>query len=236
MALTFAITMASLVVIGLITAVVRRFTFVIDVGAFGKQVKLLLMANNVDRAIKLCNTIPRHPVCQAVKNLLIHANRIYSLELAYQESVLFLKKGKALLRFRVGVFMLLWASIVGMALSLIVLGPEKGPEKTWIYICMGVYVVGNLIVSGLTAGEASCIKKGLDLITEVRTALYLRNGEYLPPPLKPRKATPEEVTAWRNSMDGFETEMKAKRTTGEKFDINDEYDKKAGDDGILPAI
>ncbi len=236
MALTFAIIMASLVVIGLIVAITRRFTFVINVEAFGYQVKKLLMANNVDRAIKLCNTIPRNPVLKAVKNLLKHANRIYSLELVYRESGQALKKGKSVLWLQIGVFMLMWASIVGMALSLMVLGPERGPEKTWIYICMGVYVVVNIFVSSLTAGEATCTKKGLDLLTEVRTVLYLRNGEYLPPTLKPRKATLEEVEAWRESMDGFETEMKVKRTTGAKFDINKEYDEKAGDDGVLPAI
>jgi len=132
--------------------------------------------------------------------------------------------------------MLMWASIVGMAISLIVLGPEKGPAETWIYICMGVYVVVNIIISGLTAGGATCAKKGLDLITEIRTALYLRDGKYLPPTLKSRRATPEEVRAWRDSMGDFETEMKAKRATGTKFDINEEYDEQAGDDGVLPAI
>ena len=48
---------------------------VIKTDAFVAQVQKLIMANNIDRAIKLCNAEPQSPVAENIKSLLCRANQ-----------------------------------------------------------------------------------------------------------------------------------------------------------------
>ncbi|MBT5337704.1 hypothetical protein HOL46_00410 [Candidatus Falkowbacteria bacterium] len=58
----------------------------IDTEAFMAQIQKLIMANNLDRAIKLCNAAPNAVMTQLTKSVLICANQPHRLYLAYLQT------------------------------------------------------------------------------------------------------------------------------------------------------
>lgn len=81
MGLTIAITVTCFAAFGLLAAITQAvvaaligYRMKINVEAFESQIEKLLMANNIDRAIKLCNAVPDSLVARAVKTMLVRAN------------------------------------------------------------------------------------------------------------------------------------------------------------------
>ena len=59
----------------------------INTTAFTAQVSKLVMANSIDKAIKLSNAAPSATYAKAVKAMLVRANRPFTIELEYQAGV-----------------------------------------------------------------------------------------------------------------------------------------------------
>jgi biopolymer transport protein ExbB/TolQ len=51
------------------------FRYNINAGSFTAQIQKLIMANNIDRAIKLCNTVPAGALPRVIKGALTRANK-----------------------------------------------------------------------------------------------------------------------------------------------------------------
>lgn len=56
--------------------------------AFYHQLQKLVLANNLDRAIKLCNVEPHNLAAQMLKSLLLKANRVEQMEFEFRTALL----------------------------------------------------------------------------------------------------------------------------------------------------
>jgi biopolymer transport protein ExbB len=63
------------VAIGIERVYALFFKYNINASSFAAQVQKLIMANNIDRAIKLCNTVPAAALPRVVKGALTRANK-----------------------------------------------------------------------------------------------------------------------------------------------------------------
>lgn len=184
----------------------------INVKAFGSQIQKLIVANNIDRAIRLCNAEPYATCPRWVKTLLTRANRPYSLEFLTHEiwaEHQFLSTKR---KFS-------WSSLLAVAVQLIFFAllytasMETSVDEynhqvvlastgasTVVVICAAISFSSDLITRILHAFYRNYLGESLGLALEVRRYLYARR-DYVPPTLMPpRKLTSEEREAWRNDL------------------------------------
>lgn len=219
----------------------------VNADVMSAQVMKLIMANNIDRAIKLCNAAPNALFCQAAKGLLTAANRPYRLELAYQEGRHVLSEHK--------ISRIAWVnSIVNIITALTFFAGFTVTLESPISqgVLFGLVVL-YLLLKGAAVAFASRVANNTvgatKYLTKIRNTLYLRNStgtpfsaggsmpHYLPPTFLPREDfTEQELADWRASVKDFERDMTKRRDAGEDFDVNEEYAKKADSNGVLPAI
>jgi len=61
--------------IGVERVIALFFKYNINASSFAAQIQKLILANNIDRAIKLCNTVPQAALPRVIKGALTRANR-----------------------------------------------------------------------------------------------------------------------------------------------------------------
>lgn len=212
--------------------VFARFKILINADAFLAQVQRLVMANNIDRAIKLCNAAPAAPLAEGVKALLTRAERPHQLELVYHEALLEMGSGGGMLG-RLKLADILGGVLASLAMAAVMYLSPGIPQ--WI-LCL---FLGSALIN--TATLASLVNHVGDWptnLTKIKNVLYSRAG-YVPPAYKPLlagEADPERVEAWRASMDSFEQEVKERRAEGWAGDASEAHDKRTEDNGILPPL
>lgn len=205
----------------------------INVNAFMAQIQKLIMANNIDRAIKLCNAETNSTFSQSAKMLLTRANRVHTLELTYQEALLHVTRGSGSfhqIRLIVGVIEL---AIFGAFCGAIYAG---GAGSIPIQICLAVSflcLVLNLLVS---ANRSTQNDDAASALLKLRNLLYYRS-EYTPPMYRPVRSTPEELVEQRKAMDAFNSEVESSRGRGEEVNTNEEFARRSDPaTGLLPPV
>ena len=86
MPLFISIVLAALTVLALLATVATSWRIKIKIPMFMGQIQKLVMANNIDHAIKLCNAAPHATFPKLAKSLLIRANRTHDLHFAFEEA------------------------------------------------------------------------------------------------------------------------------------------------------
>jgi len=225
------------VVLGFIVfrnSVVFIFRWNINVPAFVTQIQKLIMANNIDRAIKLCNTEPHALLPHAIKALLTRANRPYSLYLTQEEVLLEVRARTALSRsFNkwVGIGCLLVIGSTWFAFAPMVEEASAMSQMVFRGALVVAAIAAFLAVANTARLNAHLV--AIEAMTvKVRNLLYNRSG-YKPPQYEPVELTAEEVERWRKGMDYVEEEAQ-KAGPGTAADLHDsQVDKKTG---VLPPL
>ena len=196
--------------------------------AFGAQIMKLVMANSIDKAIKLCNVAPEAPMARAAKAILTQANRPYSIELQY-------RAGDATLRLIIekvrNWIVVPQLGTAGLAIITLFMGPGHQENPAFLLIVVGLFGVCLYLWSKLDSSfriQQVWLRKIRDTV--------LHRAEYVPPVYRVQKATPDDLQAWQDSMDKFEASVAERKEAGETFDTNDEYDRQARPDGVLPPL
>ena len=195
--------------------------------AYIAQIQKLVMANRIDKAIKLSNAAPNASLAQAVKRLLTQANRPYAAELAYQQGLYVLKAVKSTADTQFSISQLGLVSLAVLAL----LGGADPDAEIPIYIAVGL----NLGCSWVWLGFHRSFSGQPALLMQIRDLILLRS-DYLPPQYRVYKGTAEELKKWQESVNAFEADIAQRKAAGEFLDTNEEYDKQAGPDGVLPPL
>jgi biopolymer transport protein ExbB len=153
----YAIIIPSVFVVGI---VIERFIFLffkfnINGNAFMQQIMKLVMANNIDRAIKLCNAAPSAALARVVKAGLIKANKgeleiSNSLEEASLEVVPQVQKRTLMLTqlANIATLMGLLGTIVGLIQAFAAL-EQAQPEQKAALLARGIAVAMNTTAFGL---------------------------------------------------------------------------------------
>jgi biopolymer transport protein ExbB/TolQ len=143
-----------------IAVIIERFIFLffrynINASAFMAQITKLVMANNIDRAIKLCNAAPTAALPRVIKAGLTRANKgeieiSNAIEEASLEVVpLVQKRTPTLLAIaNVATLMGLLGTIVGMIQAFGALGGAS-PEERAVLLSKGIAVAMNTTAFGL---------------------------------------------------------------------------------------
>lgn len=183
------------------------FTFIwnLNTKAFMSMIQKLVMANNIDRAIKLCNAEPNATASTAIKPLLCHANRPYALFLTYMES-------RALVRVRAAPSLRgKWLPLI-LGLTLLALGagvatsghPGRvaGPDPLFLLaLAEGALALflGRIYQKRV---ETHVVRVDWALLKTLN--LLLARSKYKPIQWSPEEMSPEELEAWRVSMGAVE--------------------------------
>ena len=153
----YAIIIPSVFVVGI---VIERFIFLffkfnINGNAFMQQIMKLVMANNIDRAIKLCNAAPSAALARGVKAGLIKANKgeleiSNSIEEASLEVVPQVQKRTLMLTqlANIATLMGLLGTIVGLIQAFAAL-EQAQPEQKAALLARGIAVAMNTTAFGL---------------------------------------------------------------------------------------
>jgi biopolymer transport protein ExbB len=153
----YAIIIPSVFVVGI---VIERFIFLffkfnINGNAFMQQIMKLVMANNIDRAIKLCNAAPSAALARVVKAGLIKANKgeleiSNSIEEASLEVVPQVQKRTLMLTqlANIATLMGLLGTIVGLIQAFAAL-EQAQPEQKAALLARGIAVAMNTTAFGL---------------------------------------------------------------------------------------
>lgn len=198
------------------------------------QIQKFVLTNNIDRAFKLCNA-EKIPAAKAAKALLIRSNRVHQLELAYHEAMiehLPVEKSPWIKR--------LWSILSALCVIGFIAAAAGTVESvpgylTYILTALFVLIALTNVISGKAALDMSKARKNL---LRLRNVLYSR-ANYVPPaytPVAESSLTPAELADWREAMEAFENDITRRKENGEKLDVNDEYRKAAGPDGVLPPL
>lgn len=205
-------------------------------GPFANTIKKLILANNIDRAIKLCASSSPSILAQKTKALLCAANRPHRLELAFQEGSAYFASKKlgrlASARALVG---------GGTSLTLLAGFIFSAPNPLTLYCFSAVFLVVWSLAAVMLGQFGARMIESKECLMDIRNTLYVRglaNGaDYLPPSLRPRENySQEELAAWQLSMNDFEKRMTERRKTDKTFDIGEAYDAEADAAGVLPKI
>lgn len=153
----YAIIIPSVFVVGI---VIERFIFLffkfnINGNAFMQQIMKLVMANNIDRAIKLCNAAPSAALAKVVKAGLIKANKgeleiSNSLEEASLEVIPQVQKRTLMLTqlANIATLMGLLGTIVGLIQAFAAL-EQAQPEQKAALLARGIAIAMNTTAFGL---------------------------------------------------------------------------------------
>lgn len=180
------------------------FRWTINANAFMAQIQKLIMANNIDRAIKLCNAEPTALLPRAIKSLLVLANRPYSLFLAHEEAMAHLRAETAMYR-QFGGYTFFFAILVTAFLSIGLGQGLEGGDLQAVQGCMIAAAAAALLAwyNQVRLIQHTAVIEEMALLT--RGHLYNRSG-YKPPMVDPVEMTDEEIEEWRQSMDIIEEE------------------------------
>jgi biopolymer transport protein ExbB len=153
----YAIIIPSVFVVGI---VIERFIFLffkfnINGNAFMQQIMKLVMANNIDRAIKLCNAAPSAALARVVKAGLIKANKgeleiSNSIEEASLEVVPQVQKRTLMLTqlANISTLMGLLGTIIGLIQAFAAL-EQAQPEQKAALLARGIAIAMNTTAFGL---------------------------------------------------------------------------------------
>jgi len=208
----------------------------INAPAFMAQMQKLIMANNIDRAIKLCNASPGALLPQACKTLLCRANRPYSLNMLWHEVQLDVFKGvrtKHKWSLSTGAAAYL-AMVLFMACSFVYVA--SGAAAVVIGCSMVAVVVAHVARQGVGHRFMHHMIECRAETLRLRNLLYSR-AKYTPPEDRElTKMTDDEVAAWRAGVLAVEDEAE-KVGPGTASDL---YDDLADSDGkvmkVLPPL
>lgn len=141
---------------------IERFIFLyfkynINAGAFMAQIQKLVMANNIDRAIKLCNAAPSAALPKVIKAGLTRANKgPEEIQNAVEESTLEIvpvvtKRTTVLQQIaNIATLLGLLGTIIGLITAFEALGAEDlPPEKRQTVLANGISVAMNTTAFGL---------------------------------------------------------------------------------------
>jgi biopolymer transport protein ExbB/TolQ len=143
-----------------LAVIIERFIFLffrynINASAFMAQITKLVMANNIDRAIKLCNAAPTAALPRVIKAGLTRANKgEVEISNAIEEASLEVvpqvqKRTPTLLAIaNVATLMGLLGTIVGMIQAFAALG-DASPEERAVLLSKGIAVAMNTTAFGL---------------------------------------------------------------------------------------
>jgi len=153
----YVIAVVSVIAVGVI---VERFIFLffkynINANAFMAQIQKLVMANNIDRAIKLCNAAPTAALPKVIKAGLTRANKgeleiSNAIEEATLEVVPYVQKRTPALGSIANVATLLGllGTIVGLIQAFRALD-QAAPEQRAAYLARGISIAMNTTAFGL---------------------------------------------------------------------------------------
>jgi len=230
-----------LVVFALLTFVkvaVKNSRLQINASAFMAQIQKLVMMNNIDRAIKLCNAAPSGLLSSLVKSMLVHANRTHELHLMFEEGLFTTAVVRANARKWWDRSQLL---LIGGSVTVVLLISQFDPggpsTAATVLLCVylgltGLSVIG---VSNLHSHTKDC---DLQLV-QCRNMLYKR-ADRVPASHTPRTDShmdPHSLKLWRHSLEMFNQGYEATKATGVELDTpQEEYDAQANEDGVLPFL
>lgn len=230
-AIAILLLLASLYVV--INQTQTMFRVTIDPETFSEQLEKLIKANNIDRAIKLCNSVPNAFAAIWMKRLLVLADRPQELELAFQE-VNLLAQRQIRRKNRGGlienlILMVIWITMF----ATILVSSQYGWIST---ICIGVTILMNMLSSAIGLVMSQRLEQNILVAGRLKN-LLLRKAGYIPPQHRPIPMTEAEVAQWREEMDAFNQEiMEARKTAADTRSAQEIYDEKAGVDGVLPKL
>jgi len=211
----------------------------INLEGFQSQVMKLVMANSIDRAIKLCNVVPEAVYPQAVKTLLVRANRPHELQLYFEMAAFRLRtqyqKWTTVGAWDRVIFLVTTGLLFG---AVLVMTPVKD-QTLMAWLLVSIFLI-QMVGQGLAMTLGSHGQEAEIKLMEMRNILY-REAKVLPATYRPRShkdLTAEELSAWQESMDKFNTKYTSNRETFVKQgSIQEEYDAAADDQGrLLPPL
>ena len=205
----------------------------IQIATFYEMIEKLVLANNIDRAIKLCNSVPDALAAKTMKRLLLLANRPHELELCFQEVLLEYSMGsykKKVLTVELASNTVTLLSWIVMLVTIMIY------EHDWFTtICIG----GTACCFLVTMSILNSLKQNL---TEIMTYslrlknLLLNKAGYVPPQYRSVPMTETEITQWRERMEQFNESTASARAAGETRPAHRLYDEKADSNGVLPEL
>lgn len=205
----------SLLIFGVVWWHMRQV--MINTRACMDQIRKLILANNIDRAIKLCNAAPDAPLPKAIKLMLTRANRVHELELAYEEARMQIASDKKNLTGSGGLNLTSMTQLT-LYLLMILLVLVASEMSNWMVGAVIVMVVADL---GRKAVERSIrvhLIRAEESLLSLRSWLYGR-AKYVPLHLRPRSEedlSPDKIVQWREYMDEFNRDLSRQRQRGEE--------------------
>lgn len=170
----FAAALSILTAITALAVLYGRSKIIVDGEAFTAQVQKLIVAGNIDRAIKLCNHGRASPLPRGVKGMLLRANRPYSLEMVYQEALAELEMVRTMRQTTLA--RILTGLLSGAIMAAILwIHPET---PTW---CAGLYLVSTVVLHSTSNNIVRHMRMWPGYLMKVRNLLYTQ-ANYLPPP------------------------------------------------------
>lgn len=225
--------------LGAFQAIKRTLMLNINGPAFIGQIQKLILVNNIERAIKLCNAAPTAPLARGIKALVCHANRTHELHLAYEEAraELFDLRGKLAQAHGLSLALLLIGNLA-LCGTLILLGADGPDQPLTVGLCGG-FVLALLIWGGVSHALYRATFQWDALLLRVRNLLYHR-GNVVPASHQSRPESalsPEDLATWRAATEAFNTAYTARKEAEEEQGTpQEEYDKQADPSGVLPPL
>jgi hypothetical protein len=235
MSLVIATALMVSAIIGIIVVFATVRTQV-DPILFTSKIQKLVLSNHVDKAIKLCNSKPHAMFPNAVKPLLIRANRPHELHLFFEEGLFHIEKMGRISR---GTWVHRLVGLIGtlsLTVSVYVLGTDY--DSTLIGIFLGVYVLLTSVLYALFILVDTHIVESKLCLVKIRNQLYARSN-IVPASHTPRPESAlsaEQLAAWKASLEALNEEYHRTRKVDPGKSPQTEYDKQAQPDGVLPPL
>jgi hypothetical protein len=181
----------------------------INTRAFYRQIKKLIRANNIDRAIKLCNAEPNAIAPRLFKSVLTRANRSVGERAMTAQGALCQADRKNLAkRYGYGAFLLYSATFL-LATTAVVLPNGMHP---WPLIIVAL----NMLLGLYALNKSNRIVRDAGIYFDrIFMLLIVRQGTTLAQETPREELSNEQVKAWREAMDEFTQYVKDLRERGE---------------------
>jgi hypothetical protein len=182
----------------------------INARMFYLQIKKLIRANNIERAIKLCNVEPNAIMPRLFKVALCRANRnVDEVHLEAQKGILWTQTKDLSQRYGYGAFALFSLTFV-LAEAAIVLPNGLHPWPLIAVVIVALLGLNNLRRSKQVVANAQKYFARVLMILAARRRIVLVQS--------PREElTDEQIETWRKAMDEFTEYVKELRTRGPNF-------------------